>query len=67
LMQKASVVPIGRPFRSRLSMIGIMPVTLEYKGMPTNTAEGTVHHWPVPRETLILLCGRTFNPSGTTL
>lgn len=49
LMQKANVVPRGRPLSSRLSIIGMMPVTLVYSGMPTATARGTDHHWPEPK------------------
>ena len=44
LMQKASVVPRGSPLSSRLSIIGIIPVTLVYSGMPIATATGTDHH-----------------------
>ena len=44
LMQKARVVPRGNPLSSRLSITGIIPVTLVYSGMPTATARGTDHH-----------------------
>ena len=48
-MQKASVVPMGSPLPRRLSITGIMPVTLEYRGMPSSTESGTDHHSPAPR------------------
>ena len=44
LIQNARVVPKGSPFIRRLSITGITPVTLVYKGIPTATATGTDHH-----------------------
>ena len=43
LMQKARVVPTGIPLTSRLCITGMIPVTLEYKGMPVNTATNEMH------------------------
>ena len=57
LMQKARVVPTGRPLSSRLSMMGTTPVTLLYRGMPTRTATGTDHHCPWPRWAANQSCG----------
>jgi len=39
----ANAVPTGRPFRSRVSIIGIIPDALLYKGIPNITAAGIDH------------------------
>ena len=40
---KASAVPIGTPFATSDSIMGMTPLALEYKGTAKTTARGTPH------------------------
>lgn len=42
-VMKARAVPIGTPLFIRASTTGMTPIELVYKGVPINTAAGTVH------------------------
>jgi hypothetical protein len=49
LIISARVVPIATPLLSIASATGMMPVALEYSGMPTSTALGTSYQFPEAR------------------
>ena len=55
---KASAVPIGTPFPTRASMMGITLTELAYNGIPSKTAVGTPHQEEPDKAVLI-------NDSGT--
>ena len=57
LMIKAKVVPTGRPLSINASAIGIVPVTLEYRGIAAITARGTAKMLSVPAYVMNQSCG----------